>query len=65
MRADPGLRQRGRVDGGVGDGAREEVARGLVGPGAEVVAAEVRRVLRREVRELFRGVYADTGLRFA
>jgi hypothetical protein len=32
---------------------------------AEVVAAEVRRVLRREVRELFRGVYADTGLRFA
>jgi phage-related minor tail protein len=32
---------------------------------AEAVAAEVRHVLRREVRELFRGVYADTGLRFA
>ncbi len=32
---------------------------------AEVVAAEVRRALRREVRELFRGIYADTGLRFA
>ena len=32
---------------------------------AELVAAEVRQALRREVRELFRGVYADTGLRFA
>ncbi|MCB1502833.1 MAG: phage tail tape measure protein [Bauldia sp.] len=32
---------------------------------ADVVTAEVRRALRREVRELFRGVYADTGLRFA
>ena len=32
---------------------------------AESVAAEVRRALRQEVRELFRGVYADAGLRFA
>jgi TP901 family phage tail tape measure protein len=32
---------------------------------AEIVASEVRRVLRNEVRELFRGVYADAGLRFA
>jgi hypothetical protein len=32
---------------------------------ADAVAAEVRRALRQEVRELFRGVYADAGLRFA
>jgi len=32
---------------------------------AEAITAQVRAVLRREVREIFRGVYADTGLRFA
>ncbi len=32
---------------------------------AELITAQVRRALGSEVRELFRGVYADTGMRFA
>jgi phage-related minor tail protein len=32
---------------------------------AEDVVQQIRRVLRDEVRETFRGVYADAGLRFA
>ncbi|MBN9022407.1 MAG: hypothetical protein J0H08_10020 [Rhizobiales bacterium] len=35
------------------------------GADAALITAEVRRVLRGEVREVFRGVYADTGMRFA
>ncbi len=31
----------------------------------EDVVQQIRRVLRDEVRETFRGVYADAGLRFA
>ncbi len=31
----------------------------------EDVVHQIRRVLRDEVRETFRGVYADAGLRFA
>lgn len=37
-----------------------------VGSGdATAIAAEVRKVMRDEVREAFRGVFADTGIRFA
>ncbi len=32
---------------------------------AEDVVQQIRRALREEVRETFRGVYADAGLRFA
>ena len=32
---------------------------------AAAITAQVRAVLQREVREVFRGVYADAGLRFA
>jgi phage-related minor tail protein len=50
---------------GGGMTVNQTISFNITGRADEDVVEKIRRVMRDEVRETFRGVYADAGLRFA
>ena len=55
----------GSAAGGGGITVNQTISFNITGRAEDDVVEKIRRVMRDEVRETFRGVYADAGLRFA